>query len=104
MRLRPPRSTRTDTIFPHTTLFRSRPFYEDQRGIVIVEVPPPEEGRRIVARPAGQLEPRQDELRLKAETVGGPLRCRPSGHEDNQADGEDLTPEDFARRHGAFLS
>src|SRR3546814_16782075 len=28
---RPPRSTRTDTLFPYTTLFRSRPF-EGQRG------------------------------------------------------------------------
>src|SRR3546814_15543631 len=25
MRRRPPRSTRTDTLFPYTTLFRSRP-------------------------------------------------------------------------------
>src|SRR3546814_8336498 len=24
---RPPRSTRTDTLFPYTTLFRSRPFF-----------------------------------------------------------------------------
>src|SRR3546814_7044691 len=24
---RPPRSTRTDTLFPYTTLFRSRPYY-----------------------------------------------------------------------------
>src|SRR3546814_3243490 len=26
---RPPRSTRTDTLFPYTTLFRSQKFYED---------------------------------------------------------------------------
>src|SRR3546814_1853579 len=25
---RPPRSTRTDTLFPYTTLFRSSPFYQ----------------------------------------------------------------------------
>src|SRR3546814_2605460 len=33
---RPPRSTRTDTLFPYTTLFRSLFFeyaYEDQRGV-----------------------------------------------------------------------
>src|SRR3546814_1499728 len=27
MRRRPPRSTRTDTLFPYTTLFRSHPIY-----------------------------------------------------------------------------
>src|SRR3546814_17263022 len=29
---RPPRSTRTDTLFPYTTLFRSRKLLRDQRG------------------------------------------------------------------------
>src|SRR3546814_15023819 len=29
MRLRPPRSTRTDTLFPYTTLFRSRRLARD---------------------------------------------------------------------------
>src|SRR3546814_3738686 len=28
---RPPRSTRTDTLFPYTTLFRSRPHGRDER-------------------------------------------------------------------------
>src|SRR3546814_15009573 len=28
---RPPRSTRTDTLFPYTTLFRSDPHHDDQR-------------------------------------------------------------------------
>src|SRR3546814_13682844 len=35
MRRRPPRSTRTDTLFPYTTLFRSRPregCLHDRRG------------------------------------------------------------------------
>src|SRR3546814_17646589 len=30
---RPPRSTRTDTLFPHTTLFRSRVMYALPRAI-----------------------------------------------------------------------
>src|SRR3546814_4110115 len=30
---RPPRSTRTDTLFPYTTLFRSRLLSEDQRSV-----------------------------------------------------------------------
>src|SRR3546814_2416019 len=50
---RPPRSTRTDTLFPYTTLFRSRPCsssdiirfvtlsYSDARGS------PPRDGRRF---------------------------------------------------------
>src|SRR3546814_19044779 len=29
---RPPRSTRTDTLFPYTTLFRSAPTYERTHG------------------------------------------------------------------------
>src|SRR3546814_12884364 len=29
---RPPRSTRTDTLFPYTTLFRSRERHESERG------------------------------------------------------------------------
>src|SRR3546814_16777415 len=32
MILRPPRSTRTDTLFPYTTLFRSRPARAEPRG------------------------------------------------------------------------
>src|SRR3546814_4507905 len=32
---RPPRSTRTDTLFPYTTLFRSRNPWSDQRPIAI---------------------------------------------------------------------
>src|SRR3546814_8446246 len=31
---RPPRSTRTDTLFPYTTLFRSRKFYQE---VVLLE-------------------------------------------------------------------
>src|SRR3546814_16017333 len=39
---RPPRSTRTDTLFPYTTLFRSPPRPERARGDVprVVGVPP----------------------------------------------------------------
>src|SRR3546814_2471925 len=40
MNRRPPRSTRTDTLFPYTTLFRSRPatqarsgFYDGEAGL-----------------------------------------------------------------------
>src|SRR3546814_9505511 len=47
---RPPRSTRTDTLFPYTTLFRSGVFRRDQRIAV---------GRRL-AEPRAD---RQDEVR-----------------------------------------
>src|SRR3546814_11064856 len=30
---RPPRSTRTDTLFPYTTLFRSQSYDLDERGL-----------------------------------------------------------------------
>src|SRR3546814_1611712 len=40
MRRRPPRSTRTDTLFPYTTLFRSvgQPVSPSARGLAEVEV------------------------------------------------------------------
>src|SRR3546814_14742892 len=50
MRRRPPRSTRTDTLFPYTTLFRSRPEVGAARGAA-----PDEEARervRAIARGA----------------------------------------------------
>src|SRR3546814_6008327 len=37
---RPPRSTRTDTLFPYTTLFRSRPSSSGQPGIDCMSKPP----------------------------------------------------------------
>src|SRR3546814_9234420 len=33
----PPRSTRTDTLFPYTTLFRSGPFTDRQQGRLVDE-------------------------------------------------------------------
>src|SRR3546814_14175725 len=36
---RPPRYTRTDTLFPYTTLFRSLGFFPDFLGIICVVVP-----------------------------------------------------------------
>src|SRR3546814_13978927 len=46
---RPPRSTRTDTLFPYTTLFRSRPRRE---------WPPPDHPARAGHRPERAPEPR----------------------------------------------
>src|SRR3546814_10746568 len=63
---RPPRSTRTDTLFPYTTLFRSRLRADDR-------LPGPARGRRHVRlRPrALQLQPRV------AHALFGHERLRP---------------------------
>src|SRR3546814_3304624 len=45
---RPPRSTRTDTLFPYTTLFRSGPYHGS-----ISEIPI--DGRRFARRSSGVL-------------------------------------------------
>src|SRR3546814_15472178 len=45
MRRRPPRSTRTDTLFPYTTLFRSREYLK--KKLISATV-----GRVIIERPA----------------------------------------------------
>src|SRR3546814_11814263 len=44
---RPPRSTRTDTLFPYTTLFRSLLHLARRQGIGVVQQPP-DQGRLAV--------------------------------------------------------
>src|SRR3546814_19808093 len=57
MALRPPRSTRTDTLFPYTALFRSPALKHPEGHHVIVRVMPdrrsPEIGDAHLAAPAG---------------------------------------------------
>src|SRR3546814_16063312 len=61
MRRRPPRSTRTDTLFPYTTLFRSLEQFEKadrhggayRRSAAITIGPEPESGR-VRPRPAAR--------------------------------------------------
>src|SRR3546814_6974144 len=59
---RPPRSTRTDTLFPYTTLFRSLlPVRADREAVRLVAQPLDIEEHRIVRRqrelaPVGQIE------------------------------------------------
>src|SRR3546814_8525881 len=58
MRRRPPRSTRTDTLFPYTTLFRSTPRHEHLGDRRLAGLPRPHPAAagthplRPVARPA----------------------------------------------------
>src|SRR5690606_35639695 len=77
---------------------------EDLRRVGVVEIPPPEDGRRIIDRNAGEFEPRRAELGLKAEAPGDVLGGAPSGEEDDEEDDGDLPPEDFGRGHAAVLS
>src|SRR3546814_18440788 len=51
MRRRPPRSTRTDTLFPDTTLFRSLALQQDRQGIASADLSLADErGGKIVLR------------------------------------------------------
>src|SRR3546814_18905056 len=57
---RPPRSTRTDTLFPYTTLFRSRPNgapRPNNFGIEDVELPEIEDGEVLLATRYLSLDP-----------------------------------------------
>src|SRR3546814_1075787 len=48
MRRRPPRSTRTDTLFPYTTLFRSELRHERARGLVDLLGVDTRDGERVL--------------------------------------------------------
>src|SRR3546814_3333134 len=55
---RPPRSTRTDTLFPYTTLFRSVPWLRSPRRMRR-GIPPPSEGVRHRSGPVPSAHPLQ---------------------------------------------
>src|SRR3546814_4036882 len=71
---RPPRSTRTDTLFPYTTLFRSafaRIGFDDARLRIVVHV----DARRQMVRPAsGQV----DDLHRRAGRMVAAQRQPPA--------------------------
>src|SRR3546814_3829728 len=69
---RPPRSTRTDTLFPYTTLFRS---------VGVVMIPPREDGPRPIDGRVPSHEPGGSKLRLIAELRRTPLRRGPRSEE-----------------------
>src|SRR3546814_5561277 len=73
MARRPPRSTRTDTLFPYTTLFRS---VDERRGapggrVADDGVPRDARARHGVARHARAGAPGHREKRLRAQPGGG---------------------------------
>src|SRR3546814_10343531 len=71
---RPPKSTRTDTLFPYTTLFRSRP--AEHR--VVARARGPQRLRLVDAR--GQDEPVAEELTLPRE----PILAVPRAHREDR--------------------
>src|SRR3546814_18540623 len=85
---RPPRSTRTDTLFPYTTLFRSR--LGDELGRVVDDVVV-EAGREVLLQPlhggddlvgggqrigAGTLEDAERHRRLAVQVAVGDVLAR----------------------------
>src|SRR3546814_14406994 len=80
MMRRPPRSTRTDTLVPYTTLFRSRRWAEADRGAVRV---PEAFLRRVVTRLC------LDHLksaRVRRETYDGPWLPEPVVEAEDEQD------------------
>src|SRR3546814_9084273 len=89
---RPPRSTRTDTLFPYTTLFRSTPSLRDvhERRVGILG----RGGRRSKAAREGHL---RDDDATVVEKRGGEV-----GRSDAGLIREDEPGEDAGARGGAF--
>ena len=72
---------------------------EDAGGIGVIGEPPGEESRREVDRHAGELEPRRPQLGLEAELPGDVLGRAPGRGEHDQANDDDLAPEDLGGGH-----
>src|SRR3546814_7347896 len=75
---RPPISTRTDTLFPYTTLFRSPPFHAqgdlratDRRGADAAQLPPADGGSGDAADPRfrSRRDPPRHDRRLRDELL-----------------------------------
>src|SRR3546814_147016 len=62
---RPPRSTRTDTLFPYTTLFRSQPEHQQATADQLEESGVP--GQRVGGRKGGRRRKAQQFLRSVRE-------------------------------------
>src|SRR3546814_462980 len=72
---RPPRSTRTDTLFAYTTLFRSR-VISGLRGLILNVLARPERPLRTGGPHRNQLDATRRQRRLCSQTTGfPPYRC-----------------------------
>src|SRR3546814_3221727 len=102
MRRRPPRSTRTDTLFPYTTLFRSAIGQDDalpdEQRPALTE----SDDAVIAADQARALRYQQGSARHRVEHIFGHLRddhSRQIGIESGQqAGGDDAARHHFIRR------
>src|SRR3546814_16726714 len=75
---RPPRSTRTDTRFPYTTLFRSRGLGREQRGAAgVAGTAVPLRGQPQPLRPARVLRPAR--LGMEGQSQRDVLQLEPAG-------------------------
>src|SRR3546814_17668777 len=70
---RPPRSTRTDTLFPYTTLFRSVGAYRHHQGGLVAGADP-DEVPRVVAHAVGTHELVDDRVVDRRDQVRAVLR------------------------------
>src|SRR3546814_2008055 len=83
MNRRPPRSTRTDTLFPYTTLFRSRDFclyFRLGRGR------PPDSQNGAAARGEAQRNTATRQILKRAKRVGCHKRMAKEGRCDKRSD------------------
>src|SRR3546814_8101689 len=65
---RPPRSTRTDTLFPYTTLFRSAGRDEPRTSSYMLVQPSPDPSGNLTTVPAPPEEARRDSLLVTSAT------------------------------------
>src|SRR3546814_11265794 len=90
MRRRPPRSSRTDTLFPYTTLFRSWPERQGRDGRPVHELSEDrQENARVLRVPDDAVDAVGEQL------VAGEIDLAPACDDHNQA----RTDECIADRH-----
>src|SRR3546814_20737773 len=96
---RPPRSTRTDTLFPYTTLFRSRGQRQQQQSAqkrrkILVEE---QDHRQADALPVGHMpeesraQPQRQPDRARKEQAGGTDGAQPIEHQPSRGSSARLT-------------
>src|SRR3546814_3133288 len=103
---RPPRSTRTDTLFPYTTLFRSPPLLERRYDQPAREVASAISGRPLSRQSHGHPEQpvgdgdadRPQEDRVTRLYPGGPRGSYRAARQRLAADGSSVGAEDFPAR------
>src|SRR3546814_10774911 len=85
MRRRPPRSTRTDTLFPYTSLFRSTSFGSGPTGYQVLSETSESEGLAIISSSGG----------INGSTSGW-------GVDNNNFDTGEIIRVDFGAKEGSF--